>query len=209
MAKTGEDSTRQRLLDAAGEAFALKGFRDTPVREICRKARANVAAVNYHFGNKQRLYTAVLEYMFEQAVRTYPPDMGVGEGASAGDRLRAFVHSLLLRSLGSGRPTWLGKLLAREIADPTPALDELFAHSLGPLYVRLGEIVAELAGPATRRRINHATASVVAQCLFYYNVRSVVARFDPGQRYDRRSLAELADHITTFSLAGLGAIGKR
>ena len=52
--------TRRRLLDAAGEVFAEKGFAKATVREICQKAEANIAAVNYHFGDKEKLYAAVL-----------------------------------------------------------------------------------------------------------------------------------------------------
>ena len=44
--------TRGRLLDAAGAIFADKGFRDATTAEICRRAKANIAAVNYHFGSK-------------------------------------------------------------------------------------------------------------------------------------------------------------
>jgi len=96
--------TRGRLLDAAGEVFALKGFADATIREICRKAQANIAAVNYHFGDKQRLYAAVFAYLRLQADEgSGPPDTGAG--GSAEDRLRGFIRQFLRSLLGPGRPS--------------------------------------------------------------------------------------------------------
>ena len=48
--------TRRQLLEAAGAVFAEAGYRDATVREICRRAHANIAAINYHFGDKEKLY---------------------------------------------------------------------------------------------------------------------------------------------------------
>ena len=56
-----EAETRSRLLSVGEQLFAERGFRDVTVREICRGARANVAAVNYHFRDKLGLYQAVLQ----------------------------------------------------------------------------------------------------------------------------------------------------
>ncbi len=54
------DDTRANLLDAAGRVFAERGYQSATIREICRKAGANVASVNYTFGDKMGLYTEVL-----------------------------------------------------------------------------------------------------------------------------------------------------
>ena len=53
---SASDDTRQRLLQAAGQLFAEKGYEGASVRDICKKAQANFAAVNYHFHDKERLY---------------------------------------------------------------------------------------------------------------------------------------------------------
>ena len=51
------DDTRERLLAAASRVFAEKGFEKATVREICQAAEvSNLAAVNYYFGDKERLY---------------------------------------------------------------------------------------------------------------------------------------------------------
>ena len=51
-----QDPTKVRLIEAAGEEFAGKGFDATRIRTICDRAGANIAAVNYHFGDKEQLY---------------------------------------------------------------------------------------------------------------------------------------------------------
>src|SRR5262245_8855220 len=104
--------TRQRLLEAAGEVFADVGFRNATVRDICQRARANVAAVNYHFGDKESLYAEVLRYAFRFAMEKYPPSMGLAADATVEQRLHAFVKSFLLRILDVGRSSWAGKLMS-------------------------------------------------------------------------------------------------
>ena len=58
---TLQDETRHKLIEAAGEIFAEAGYQNATVREICARAGANVAAVNYHFGDKMGLYTELLK----------------------------------------------------------------------------------------------------------------------------------------------------
>ena len=53
-------ATKQKLLRAASRVFVDQGFRNARIRDICQLAGANLAAVNYHFGNKKGLYREVL-----------------------------------------------------------------------------------------------------------------------------------------------------
>lgn len=61
-------STKDKILDAAEDLFAVKGFNGTSLREITSQAEVNLAAVNYHFGSKKELIKAVMSrYMNELA----------------------------------------------------------------------------------------------------------------------------------------------
>src|SRR5258708_38634054 len=111
-AETCQDAPRQHLLEAAGEVFAEVGFRSATVGEICQRAGANIAAVNYHFGDKETLYAAVLTETCQLSMQKYPADMGLSPNASAEQRLHAFVRSFLWRIFSHGPEARHGKLMA-------------------------------------------------------------------------------------------------
>lgn len=61
--------TKEKILLAARELFAVKGFEGASVREIARTAEVNIAAVNYHFSSKEKLFHHVMDMMFEESER--------------------------------------------------------------------------------------------------------------------------------------------
>src|SRR3954469_3218657 len=104
-------ATRQLLLNAAAEVFAERGFRAASIREICTRAGANVAAVNYHFGDKEALYLEVLKNTLGCPGGKHPHGLGVKPGGSAEEKCRAFVHPCLLRIFDTDPQACHGKLL--------------------------------------------------------------------------------------------------
>ncbi len=56
-----ENETKMRILDVATKLFARHGFDGASIREIAKEAGVNLAAVNYHFQNKQNLYYRVMD----------------------------------------------------------------------------------------------------------------------------------------------------
>lgn len=203
-----EDETRMRLLDAAGEIFSCKGFHAATVREITKVAKANVAAIHYHFGSKDRLYQAVLEHAHLEALRRYPPDLGLAGDASAETRLFAYVRALLLRLADKGRHAWLFRLMAREMADPSPQLAAVVERCLAPANAVLRSIVAELLGPgADALTVARCAQSVVGQCRHFSIDRPVLARLYPGCDPGQGGIDAVAGHVTRFSLAALAQYG--
>lgn len=58
--KLSQSEPKRRLLDAAEQLFAEKGFESVSVRDVTQHAKANVAAVNYHFGSREGLIALVV-----------------------------------------------------------------------------------------------------------------------------------------------------
>ncbi|HYB64982.1 MAG TPA: TetR family transcriptional regulator [Steroidobacteraceae bacterium] len=59
--KTAERPAKERILDAAEQLFAQRGFYGVSLRDITQSAGVDVALVSYHFGGKRELFTAVFE----------------------------------------------------------------------------------------------------------------------------------------------------
>jgi TetR/AcrR family transcriptional regulator, regulator of cefoperazone and chloramphenicol sensitivity len=199
------DETRRQLLEAAGEVFAEVGFRDATVREICRRAGANIAAINYHFGDKENLYLEVLRYAHGKTLAKYPPMLDLPDDAPPEKKLRAFVHSMLQRIFDKGPTSWHGKLMSREMIEPTSALDSLVEERMRPMVAPLWKIVAEILDcPINDERVRLCGLSVVSQCVFYKHCHPVVSRLFPDKMpQDAASISHLVEHITKFSLAAM------
>jgi TetR/AcrR family transcriptional regulator, regulator of cefoperazone and chloramphenicol sensitivity len=121
------------------------GFRHATIREICRRAGANIAAVNYHFGDKETLYAEVLRHSQQKAFEKYPPLLGVAADAPPENKLRAFIQSFLLRIFDGSSTAWFGKMMSREMVEPTAALDLLVRSGCSRWpAICSGGIVAEI-----------------------------------------------------------------
>lgn len=197
------DATRRALLDAAADVFAQVGFRQATIRDICHQARANVAAVNYHFGDKEALYGEVLAEQSRLAMALHPPPPHDPK-VPAERRLEEFVRSFLQRVLSAELSARHGRMMAREMVDPTRALDRLVTESIRPNSQQLAAILRDLVGPTISEASLRLTGmSIVGQILFYCHCQPVLKRLFPDTSFDSGQLEMLTQHITRFSLAAL------
>src|SRR5262245_6406611 len=112
------DEKQQQLLDAAGVLFAQSGFRAKNVRDICESAKANQAAINYHFGDKENLYIECVRNAGQICKGRVPlPDWP--EGTSPREKLRDFVRAFVKRIVVDHEPAWHSQLIMREMLMPT------------------------------------------------------------------------------------------
>ncbi len=201
-------TTRQRLLDVGTRLFSERGFQHVTVRELCREAGANLAAVNYHFGGKLGLYREIVTGTFSRM--RVDPTLAAPEGAGAEERLRHYVRTYVPRlAAPTDDGVKLQKLMRHEMSDPTPMAPWIAEQVILPRLRYLAEAVAELldADPGDPR-VDRCVGSVQAQCLFYLPsaFRTVV---NPGRGAMTRSeIAAAADHVAEFALAGIRRISE-
>ncbi|MFH1718236.1 MAG: CerR family C-terminal domain-containing protein [Planctomycetota bacterium] len=203
--------TRNRILSAACAVFAEKGYHDATVEEICRRAKSNIAAINYHFGSKDQLYARVWRKAFDEAMNAYPPEGGLGPEAAPEERLRGTIHSLVGKAVDPGRIGHAGKLLLQELVNPTDVIRHVKRDALQPLHDRMSNLMRELLGPkASGEQLLLCQMSIVHQCMAI-GMRLFRGTMPPHMNLDMPNdqlIEALTDHIMRFSLAGIKAVRK-
>ncbi|MFH1214985.1 MAG: CerR family C-terminal domain-containing protein [Pseudomonadota bacterium] len=198
--------TRKQLLNAASGVFAEKGFRDSTIAEICSRAGANVAAVNYHFGNKKNLYREAWRHAFSESMKTCPPDGGIGSDASPEERLRGRITSLLKRI--SSPDSHEFSIIHKELANPTGLLQEILQKEINPQREAIHAIIRELLGSqASSRQVHFCHTSIIGQCFHLIKIRQLLAKEKSGDHpCDIDDIEAYGEHIFHFSLAGILAL---
>lgn len=202
--------TRERLLEGACEVFAKKGYRDATIADISERAGTNIAAVNYHFGDKETLYVEAWRLAFHKSLEVYPPDGGIPSDAPAEERFRGRILAAMQRF--AYPKNYEFEIMLKELTTPTGLLTEVMQESIEPLRHEFGSIVRELLGEhASERQVQLCRMSVMTQCLnLTFRERSRKYLSETGTKTDQPAdnlkIEEIADHVTRFSLAGIREI---
>ncbi len=195
--------TRKRILLAACELFAEKGFNETTIRDICQKAGVNLAAVNYHFGSKEKLYSDVCKYLFGSYETESDLLFAVGNNNTPEKKLGLFIKQFLHAVLSQDKVDLKEKIMSREMMSPSGTLSVIVEEIIKPRYRQLSAIVKKLLDKNTDTDdniIRMCCLSIVGQCMYYRFAQPVIMQLHPIQKYDTAGIDQLSEHITQFSL---------
>ncbi len=197
--------TRQRLIQAAAVLFAAEGYENVTVREICKASNANVAAINYHFGDKAGLYRAVITVAIASMLETNELSQKAGEGLSPEEQIRGFVRVFVGRLNGDGPTAWIHRLMAREFERPTEALDQVMTQVVKPRLVYLSNVAGAVMNlPPDDVRVQRCIGSLQMQC--FMAARQLPATLEKTFGAAARDIEGTVAHIAEFSLGGMRAI---
>ncbi len=203
VADTTPLKTQERLLIAACQIFAEKGYQETTIAEICKAAHTNIASVNYHFQDKENLYLQAWRYAFQQDLQRYPSDGAVAEHASTEERLAGRIRSLIARI--SDPNSYFFAIVYKEMAVQTGLLDKIMEHEINPERLAMMALIGQLLGDnASQQQIQFCHASIIGQCFQLLQVKHLKIN-DSTRRYvmDLKDAALFAEHVVHFSLAAI------
>lgn len=210
--KNKNDMTKDRILNEAEILFAQKGYHGVTVREITEAASCNLAAVNYHFGNKWNLYLAVFQFRWLPRAKRIRESVIIAlekqANPSLADIVKALSLAFLKGPLADEERARHALLIIRELAEPTEAFELLAENALRPLISIIANHLRPMMPPElAEERLSLNILSIFA-LVTYFNLARAAVTHITGQEYDEDFKSMLVEHISDFSLKGLGAIKK-
>lgn len=200
--------TRTRLLNAACRIFAEKGFHDATVAEICSAAKANIAAINYHFGDKSKLYLDAFRHLFDMAHQAHPEPGS--EILAPEEWLRKLIRARVAHIFARDESGLLPRLVCREMGQPTPLHDRLYEELFRPRRERQKAVMRAYFGSAISEEALCMAVVNFDSVLIFLNKRHQHLRQIKPHPRDPACLqldpSALSDQIERFVMGGLEAI---
>lgn len=197
--------TKQQLLEVAGRVFAERGYVYATSKEICELANANIAAVNYHFGGKDGLYSAVLEEAHSRLVSIDIVTEITQSKVTGADKLRLLLRKIVGEVVKRDASAWELRVLSRELLAPTSLVDGMMRNQVIPKARLVTGMLGDILGvPATHPAVSRSMVNIMGPCLFLLITNPEwQKKIFPTLLVDTDALV---DHMVAFALGGLQSI---
>lgn len=203
-------STREQLLETAGQVFSEKGYDGATGKEICERCGANAAAVVYHFGGMESLYREVLHEARKRLAPSEALAAGVANETDPRKKLTIVIGMLASRMTGPASSTWAARLVSRELLSPTPIFEEIRNKEMRNRAALLRGIVSELMQlPEDHPAVARSCINIMAPfaVLLLVGPERLEKAF-PVLSLGPDAMEELTRHMVEFALGGIAAIGR-
>lgn len=203
------EGIKRDLIVAAGELFADKGVEGTSVRAIAKRCGGNIAAINYHFGSKENLYTEVLRYAMTEtrcsvAQELLKDDTWFTAPAKKAAAVRMIVKEYFLQYFSTKRPSWLGRVLILSMVYPTASMEVATRQMKTPENEALMKVFQRCKPGLPTEQAQFFALSLVGQIAFYVLAKAGILAALGKTTYDEAFLNKAEKHIGDLILTSLG-----
>lgn len=191
--------TRSDLIEAGIRLFGQQGFAATSVRQLATEAKANVAAIAYHFGSKEGLRLACAEDFGRRMAAALGPEPTRADttAAAARDELHQIVRAVLGFLLGGKGSNEIVPFMLRELADDGPGLDVAYQSFAEPTHRRLCTLWATATGGEPESETTRlAVFALIGQLMYFRIGQSIVTRRMGWNEIGPTEVAAISRRIT-------------
>jgi len=202
--------TKIAIILAAGELFAEHGLEGTSIRPIAQKAGVNIAAINYHFGSKENLYTEVFRYVLIQHRLDKQVNKLVEESKSISkpDQIAKFLYRFIKGRVASlyspDKPFWFTRFLLHSLSEYTSSLKAIVDEYFFPEIKVLIDIIRRSDPNMSRQKALIWAISVHGQIAFYGLCEVPILMMLHQEKYDQEFLDAVAEHVACSIITALG-----
>lgn len=199
--RTDGEATRKRILLAAGELYAERGLAETTNKMVAQRAEVDLASINYHFGNRNGLYQAVLGEAHRRLINLVDLERIAHSDHPAEEKLRHLFDYLVNRDTRH-KGQWPIRVLYREIMSPSSHLLALGENQIYPKIGMIQSIVSEITQiPPNEPALLRCMLNVIAPCAMLHVVSQ--SELAPAEVLSAMPNQDLVDHLHRFAMAGL------
>ena len=196
-------STKERILGAAELLFAQRGFEGASLRQLTTNAGVNLAAVNYHFGSKEKLVEEVfrrrLDALNERRLSALAKIAGAPQ-TTLQDVLEAFIRPALDLSHDDSGALFM-RVLARAFAEHDDTLRQFlsvnYGHVMRQFTAEFARLLPQLSKPELYWRIDLVTGALTHAMSGFGMIQR---KSDVSENVHREQTAQ---HLIRFAVAGL------
>jgi AcrR family transcriptional regulator len=135
---SSEKGTAEKIMDAAINLFAKKGFAAVSVKELAQTAGVNIALISYYFGGKENLYAMILERQF--AISANAIESIKKEKLTPIEKIRRFADLMVELHKDT---SYVDKLIYSEIINPTGCFDKIVRKAAAKIHCFLKDCICE------------------------------------------------------------------
>lgn len=202
-------TTKEKIIQAASDIFSAKGYHSATTQDICEQAGVNIAAVNYHFGGKDKLYFKVWETLNAGGEKRFA---AVKKLSDPEEQLREFIRVRVEDVLSDerSRPAF-PRLVHWEFGQPSPIHETIMKTFMRPKREWFMQLISKITGQPMDNTLIHTLGFCIHSPLIHLmelSNRDGSHRPKPLEVF-KQDKTRFAETIFNFFLAGLKAASQK